>query len=184
MTRVGLLLALFFAAGLPLTAQAPAFEIVSVRPTQATDGVIRSTAGKFVADSITVLDLIEQAYDVYGFQIVNAPDWLDRAPPPGGQSRCRMRNGPNFTDAVGMPFSFLVGQVVGNVRRPVVDRTGLSGRFDSKYEWTTDLPAANAAGDRVSFITALQEQLGLRLVPARASAEALVIESVERPTPN
>jgi uncharacterized protein (TIGR03435 family) len=95
-----------------------------------------------------------------------------------------MRNGPNFTDAVGMPFRLLVDQVIGNVNRFVVDKTGLSGRFDFKYEWTSDLAAANAIGDRVSFVTALQEQLGLRLVNDRAQVEVLAIDSVARPSPD
>jgi uncharacterized protein (TIGR03435 family) len=88
---------------------------------------------------------------------------------------------PNFTDAIGMPFTRLF---TGNVNRIVVDKTGLTGRFDFKYEWTNDLPTANAIGDRVSFITALQEQLGLRLVNDRAPIDVLVIDSVERPTPD
>ena len=193
-------------------------------------------------------NLIQQAYGLYSFQIVDAPDWLERdrfdvqaiAPSPNtsraeqaallrqllddrfrlrarremrerdvyalviaradGQlgpnlrpftgdctpkdSPCRMRNGPNFTDAVGMPFGILFGQITGNVNRIVVDKTGLTGRFDFKYEWTSDLPTGNAIGDRVSFITALQEQLGLRVVNDRAPIDVLVIDSVERPTPD
>lgn len=54
-----------------------------------------------------------------------------------------------------------------------MDKTGLSGRFDFKHKWTTDLTTANAVGERVSFITALQEQLGLRLVPDRAQVEVI-----------
>lgn len=69
------------------------------------------------------------------------------------------------------------------LRRPVIDRTGLSGDF------SFDLPFAppNATpGDTSapSLFTALQEQLGLRLEETRAPVDALVIDSVEQPSPN
>jgi uncharacterized protein (TIGR03435 family) len=54
----------------------------------------------------------------------------------------------------------------------------------------TDAAARAAAavaatpGDRVSILTALQHQLGLRLQPARAQLEVLIIDRVERPTPD
>jgi uncharacterized protein (TIGR03435 family) len=95
-----------------------------------------------------------------------------------------MRNGPNFTDAVGMPFSRLGDQVIGNVKRIVVDKTGLTGRFDFSYKWAADLPATDAGDGRVSFMTALEVQFGLRLERTTAPVDVLVIDSVERPTPN
>src|SRR5688572_13836005 len=250
MRRLMLTAAVLSALSVAVVAQSRGrFEVASVKPARSSEGftVIQNTGGRFVAERITVSNLIQQAYDVYGFQIVGAPDWLERdrfdvraiAPPQTSaaeqdaflrqlledrfmlrtrremrerdvytlviaradgqlgpnlrpftgdctpkESPCRMRNGPNFTDAIGMPFRILFGQVTGNVNRFVVDKTGLTGRFDFKYEWTSDLPTANAIGDRVSFITALQEQLGLKLVNDRAQIEVLVIDSVWRPTPD
>jgi uncharacterized protein (TIGR03435 family) len=68
-------------------------------------------------------------------------------------------------------------------RRPVVDRTGLTG------EYSFDLPFAPAdakPGDTAaaSLFTALQEQLGLRLEDSRAPVEILVIDRAERPSEN
>ena len=236
----------------PQQPAAPAFEVASVKPTQSNEpgGIIQPYAnGRFAAENVTVLNLIQQAYDVFGFQIIGAPAWLERerfdihaigpptapvredmllqrlledrfglrlrretresdiyalviaradgrlgpnlrsftgecTPRPGSQSPCRMRNGPNFTDAVGIPFSRLVDQVIGNVNRIVIDRTGLTGRFDFSYKWATDLPATDAGDGRVSFMTALEEQLGLRLERTTGLVDVLVIESVGRPTPN
>lgn len=253
MTRLALLLVLITSSGLPVASQAMRFEVASIKPTRSAEtGTVigQNEGGRFVAENITLFNLLQQAYDVYPFQIVGVPAWAERdrfdvraiaAPdtsrvqqaallrqlledrfrvrtrremrerdvyalviaredkrlgpnlrpftgdctaPPGGQSPCRMRNGPNFTDAAGIPFTRLLGQVKENVNRFVVDKTGLTGRFDFKYEWTSDLAAANTIGDRVSFTTALQEQLGLRLVSDRAQVEVLVIDSVERPTPD
>lgn len=70
--------------------------------------------------------------------------------------------------------------------RPVVDRTGLSGQFDIELTWTDD-PLSNTSGndiDRVSLPTALREQLGLKLEPARAPIEVMVVERVQRPGEN
>ena len=79
--------------------------------------------------------------------------------------------------------------------RPVVDRTGLQGRFDFTLNWTPDesqfrsmgvqvpQPSPDASGPPGLF-TAIQEQLGLRLESVTAPVEAIVIDSVERPSEN
>jgi uncharacterized protein (TIGR03435 family) len=83
----------------------------------------------------------------------------------------------------------------GKDNRKVVDRTGLKGKFDIKLEYAMDEEGrqrfARATGHPLSEIptspsifTALQEQLGLRLEPAKAPVEHLVIDHVERPTEN
>ena len=64
--------------------------------------------------------------------------------------------------------------------RIVVDRTGLKGPFVIDLEWSQD----QTLSDLPSIFTAVQEQLGLKLEPARAPVDVLVIDSVERPTPD
>lgn len=59
---------------------------------------------------------------------------------------------------------------------PVVDRTGLDGSYDIKLSWN------DTAGP--SLVTALKEQLGLRLEPAKVPTSIFVIESAERPVGN
>ena len=84
--------------------------------------------------------------------------------------------------------------------RRVVDRTGLTGGFDLALHFDNRQTAAGvgpggglpmspqaaepAATDAVSIFTALEEQLGLKLEPQTGPAEVLVIDRVERPTPN
>jgi len=48
----------------------------------------------------------------------------------------------------------------------------------------TDLPAGAPRGDSPSLFTALEEQLGLKLEPTKGSVDVLVIDHVEKPTPN
>lgn len=67
--------------------------------------------------------------------------------------------------------------------RTVVDKTGLAGDYNFDLKWTPDdQQGAPDAGP--TFFTALQEQLGLKLVSAKGLVDALVIDHVERPSKN
>jgi uncharacterized protein (TIGR03435 family) len=79
--------------------------------------------------------------------------------------------------------------------RPVVDRTGLTGRWDFQIRWTPDESQFAGLGARVppptndpnappGIFTAFTEQLGLKLDPSRAPVEVLVIDTIERPSEN
>lgn len=77
--------------------------------------------------------------------------------------------------------------------RPVVDKTGLQGRFDLTLKFAPDADArAGPAGTRSSpadsglptVFTAIQEQLGLKLVPEKGAVPVLVVDSAEMPTEN
>jgi len=81
-----------------------------------------------------------------------------------------------------------VASALANVfRRPVVDRTGLTGVYDIQLELPPLQPATvdgGAPGSSVSVFTVLQEQLGLRVEEGRGPVEVLVVDRVERPTEN
>jgi len=75
--------------------------------------------------------------------------------------------------------------------RPIIDKTGLSGRFDFTLEWARErrIPASAdspLASDPIgpTPLEALREQLGLKLEPAKAAIPILVIDRVERPSEN
>jgi uncharacterized protein (TIGR03435 family) len=77
------------------------------------------------------------------------------------------------------------------VDRPVVDKTGLSGRYDFDLEWTPDetqfggsVPTGSPEPPKPDLFTAMQQQLGLRLEATRGPIEALVIDRAERPAAN
>ena len=84
----------------------------------------------------------------------------------------------------GQPLSRVISALSMAVNRSIVDRTGLDGPFDAELRWSSDVNTSPANSDTPSIFTALQEQLGLRLESTRASVEVLVIDSVERPTPD
>lgn len=72
--------------------------------------------------------------------------------------------------------------------RPVLDRTGLKGGYDFSVEFSRAQPGSKEAdaGDpaATSVFTAVQEQLGLKLDPAKEPMEVLVIDHVEGPSAN
>jgi uncharacterized protein (TIGR03435 family) len=75
--------------------------------------------------------------------------------------------------------------------RPLVNRTGLSGRFDFTLAWAAepgpsspDSPAGASEPPGPSAIQAFRDQLGLKLESARGPVPILVIDRVERPSEN
>ena len=73
--------------------------------------------------------------------------------------------------------------------RAIVNGTGLTGRYDFTLKWSSDqLTAASAAqdagDDAPPLLTAVQQQLGLKLVPTKAPVEVIVVDHIEQPTPN
>lgn len=136
-----------------------------------------------------------------------APSAAAGAPSHGGLARgqmlgvqegalIRMRRG--MVEARMAGISDLVSILAQQLGRPVVDKTGLTGRYDFKLEWTPDeamrelgpfgegpthgTAPANDAGP--SIFTAVQEQLGLKLKSEKGSAGIIVIDQIDRPSPN
>lgn len=76
------------------------------------------------------------------------------------------------------------------VERPIVDRTGLTGNVDFMLEFAmAQLTPSNEQTSAdpsalPSFTSALREELGLKLEPATAPVDVLVIDHVEQPSPN
>jgi uncharacterized protein (TIGR03435 family) len=79
--------------------------------------------------------------------------------------------------------------------KPVVDQTGLTGRYDFQLRFTPDatqvanfggLEPANAADLDAppDIFTAFEQQLGLKLQPTKAVIDVIVIDRIERPSPN
>jgi uncharacterized protein (TIGR03435 family) len=65
--------------------------------------------------------------------------------------------------------------------RPVIDKTNLKGVFDVRVEYDPERIAIDPVGAR---ITAIEEQLGLKLESSRALVEVIVIDRIERPSEN
>ena len=71
------------------------------------------------------------------------------------------------------------------IDRPVVNRTGLAGTYEIKLEATPQFRIdGDAQPEDISVFTAVQEQLGLKLEPAKANIQILVVDHIEKPTEN
>ena len=112
------------------------------------------------------------------------------------QPTCGMRIAPGQMVIGGTPLSQLATVLAPFVQRIVIDRTELAGPFDLHLSWTPPrlpqagppppgapaLPPVDPNG--ASIFTALQEQLGLTLEPQQAPLDVIVIDRVDRPTPD
>ncbi len=85
--------------------------------------------------------------------------------------------------ATGVPLATLVDELSSELGRVVVDKTGLTGNFDITLKWSKDDAAATDTSPP-TLLTALQEQLGLKLVPSKAPIPTFVIDHVEMPSEN
>lgn len=87
--------------------------------------------------------------------------------------------------ATGITMADIARSLSGNVGRPVLDKTGLTGQYDLQMTWAPATPAAQESDTGPagpSIFTAVEEQLGLKLVPAKGPV--LVVDSVEKPSDN
>ncbi|MGB7720198.1 MAG: TIGR03435 family protein [Bryobacteraceae bacterium] len=127
----------------------------------------------------------------------------DPAPNYCGGGRARMSGDVMSADWVGITMAELAGRMLpAYVDRPVVDRTGLTGRFNVHLEFVPprpvgpiflngqEMPApapgaeAPAEPSGPSIFTALQKQLGLKLSPGKDPLDVIVVDRVERPSEN
>ena len=108
------------------------------------------------------------------------------------QHYCRNLVGPGVVDFEGGTLSILAGMMGLLVDRPVIDKTGITDYFKIQLKFSPEdspTPRQAAAGevrqpDAPGIFEAIQEQLGLRLVPAKGPVDVLVIDYIERPSEN
>jgi len=111
---------------------------------------------------------------------------------PPGPGFCGTTMNPVSVRGGGATMAMLASLLERAAKRLVIDRTGLKGNWDLEVNYTPDrsqLPPGVELPSSIdpngpSLFTALEEQLGLKLRPARGPVEVLVIDSVQQPTPN
>lgn len=243
-----------------LVAQPAVFDVASIKPSPSgskLDPVVVDTrpGGVFVGRNLTVLNMIQLAWNVVASQVVDGPRWAETydidAKVAGIEKmnyeqlmipmrqllveRCKIlaheETRPHAiyllevlgaglklkpsTDNAEPTMEMSWRQLVAHkktmaeladilsrqleIRRPVVDRTGLPGEFDFVLDLFPDAihtpppsngsTAATAAnrpppGTQISIFTALREQLGLKLTPAKGTEKVVVIDHIEKPSQN
>lgn len=114
-------------------------------------------------------------------------------PPPtfveaDAQGRCGGLYGRGAIVSGGLQLDSFVLSISGQAGRQVVNRTGLQGFYALTLRYATRSPAGAGApppdDNLPDFVTALQEQLGLKLQPEKMRVPIFVIDHIERPTEN
>jgi uncharacterized protein (TIGR03435 family) len=243
------LLFLLFIVSLPAHSQTPipTFEVATIKPTgPSSDGhthINYPPGDRFSAGNITLLALMQWAYEMPERQILDGPSWFGstrfdiQAKADGDQikglmpeqdrylkrrmvqallaDRFRLKlhqetrtlpaydlilakggsklqptksSGKSISishtyfNGQGLTMSGIVEELSQVAGRVVVDKTNLADRYDFKLQWALDDESTDDSGP--SLFTAIQEQLGLKLEPAKEPVPVLVIDHIEPPTPN
>jgi uncharacterized protein (TIGR03435 family) len=95
-------------------------------------------------------------------------------------SLCGVQRAPGRLVATGYLMAQLADMLASSTQQVVVDHTELKGVYDIDLTWSVDQTTDSGA----SLFTALQEQLGLKLQPTKGPVDVLVIDHVEKPTPD
>lgn len=106
----------------------------------------------------------------------------------GGNGRIQVQGGENTV-------ALFAEQLANSLGRPVVDQTGIQGRYNIALQWASDDGAATKLGGTQvgtaavdlpgpSIFTAIQEQLGLKLESRKGLVQVLIIDHIDKPSEN
>jgi len=124
---------------------------------------------------------------VYAIQIEKGGPRLKAAAKPDAQPDQRGRDGHGTEQTITYTSATMADFAFGEqffFDRPVVDQTGLTGRYDFSLGYTYDEAKSTDPNAPPSFFTAVKQQLGLKFQPTKAPVDVFVINHVERPSPN
>jgi uncharacterized protein (TIGR03435 family) len=97
-----------------------------------------------------------------------------------------MMYGPGMFDGTGVGIHSLTSQLANVLEKPVNDQTDLKGLYDIKLRFRKEQTASDNGeeADKPPILTAVQEQLGLKLVPDKGPVETLVVDAAQPPEAN
>jgi uncharacterized protein (TIGR03435 family) len=82
------------------------------------------------------------------------------------------------------PLDSVAKALSNSLDRPVINKTGIAGNFDLNLLWSKDDSSDPNPDAPPTIFTAIQEQLGLKLEPAKGPVETLVVDHAEMPSEN
>jgi uncharacterized protein (TIGR03435 family) len=155
------------------TREMPVYNLVLARNDRRLGPSLKETSAECRAAMVALLAAPQR-----GASPPTAPTASGACPPPGLNI--------GFLSQGGVEMTILAQGLTQLVGRPVIDRTGLTGRYDYTLKWLPE-PGIGPPGppvdpDAPSVFTAVQEQLGLKLESARGPVEVVVIDRIEKPT--
>ncbi|HWE51975.1 MAG TPA: TIGR03435 family protein [Bryobacteraceae bacterium] len=161
------------------------FDIVAKFPPGTSSGQILLMLQDLLADRFKLtLHRETKELPVYTLTLAKGGSKMKPAETSSGITSNFSRTTRHIAAAVSMES--LADFLMSEAGRPVLNKTGLTDPYRISLDWAADTaPAGNDGSALPSLFTALQEQLGLKLAPARSPVEVLVVDRIERtPTEN
>jgi uncharacterized protein (TIGR03435 family) len=179
-------------SGTPAWAETERFDVMAVAPAGTTSAQYRVMTRPILAERFGLRAHTEKRNAPMSALTLNREGKLgpDLKPSTGDcktDSSCGMRTGSEalvrrfFGRAV--PLEQIIDGLSEMTNSAIVNRTGLSGTFDFRIEWTIDSALGQVPPDSPPvFATALREQFGIRLETTQVPVDFLVIDAISRPT--
>ena len=114
---------------------------------------------------------------------LDAPSDEERKANPDKYRKGLMSMGPGMFQATGVPVASLASQLANALGRTVHDATGLTGAYDITLHYRREEVSTDIS-DLPPLLVALQEQLGLKLIPSKGPVETLIVDSAQKPDAN
>jgi uncharacterized protein (TIGR03435 family) len=128
-----------------------------------------------------------EQHQVAGYRLVVAAKGIKMKPAKESESGSEINSSRSHVTARYVTMEGIARYLSRNrdIGKLVVDGTGLKERFDFELDWQPEQNRADAdSDDKPPLVTALQEQLGVRLVPANVAADMVVVDRAEHPDSN
>jgi uncharacterized protein (TIGR03435 family) len=117
---------------------------------------------------------------------------IEESRQPPSEADDSVKFGEGHIACIKVPMSDLALALSGVAKHRVIDRTGVSGKFDVTLDWSPGLGASppregeapTPQADGPGLFAALEDQLGLKLVPEKGQVEVVIVDHLERPTAN
>jgi uncharacterized protein (TIGR03435 family) len=125
----------------------------------------------------------EAEMNVYNLVVAKGGARLDKPDPKLCPPGSMLANGPTMQARCAPPGSMkeIASDLGAHLDRPVIDKTGIDGTHIYSLEWSA---ASEVDPSLPGVFTAIEEQMGLRLEAGKSMLPALIIEQVERPSPD
>ena len=143
--------------------------------------------GSLTMSNVTLSEALRFAYDLTTDDQVSGPDWITSrgtryevvaktagdVTPVQASGGSKLADGTHIGSSTMSQFALLLSTFE---RQMILDRAGLTGRYQINVEYLTEAPGAAPDETKPSLQSALQDQLGLRLEARREPLDAIVVE--------
>lgn len=183
--------------GGPAWVDADRYDVDARGPADAKDSDVRLRLQELLAARFH-LAVHRAMREMPAYVLTAVPNGAKLAPETSGDQGLYKSRGPGVASLMGRSASIaeLAESLSEMLGRPVIDKTGIPGRFHFELTWSDDAPAGLVQNsepgrdrdqektDAPSIFAALREKLGLRLAAEKVSVDSIVIDRAAPPLPN